>query len=102
MTPLRGFSNRFGRLRTKRKMKTDTTTFDEIAAREEQFQLATYKKFPFAPVRCEGCWVETSEGERFLDLYGGHVVCSTGHYDPRVVHVFKLHADGSLLYSNAV
>ena len=40
-----------------------TTKFDEIAAREEEFQLATYKKFPFAPVRGEGCWVETSEGD---------------------------------------
>src|SRR5918911_504621 len=56
--------------------ETTVTKFDDIAAREEQFQLATYKKFPFAPVRGEGCWVETSEGERFLDLYGGHAVCA--------------------------
>ena len=61
-------------------LMTETTTrFAEIAALEEEFQLATYKKFPFAPVRGEGSWVETSEGERFLDLYGGHAVCATGH-----------------------
>src|SRR5437870_2025035 len=55
------------------RMKTETTnSFEEIAAREEQFQLATYKKFPFAPVGGRGSWVETSEGERYLDLYGGH------------------------------
>src|SRR4051812_33499559 len=84
-------------------MKTETTiTFEEIAAREEEFQLATYKKFPFAPVRGEGCWVETSEGERFLDLYGGHAVCATGHCHPRVVETLREQAGRLLLYSNVV
>ena len=84
-------------------MKTETTTkFEEIAAREEQFQLATYKKFPFAPVRGEGCWVETSEGERFLDLYGGHAVCATGHCHPHVVEALKRQAERLLFYSNVV
>lgn len=76
--------------------------FEEIAAREEEFQLATYKKFPFAPVRGEGCWVETSEGERFLDLYGGHAVCATGHCHPRVVEALKEQAGRLLFYSNVV
>jgi acetylornithine aminotransferase/acetylornithine/N-succinyldiaminopimelate aminotransferase len=79
-----------------------TTTFEEIAAREEEFQLATYKKFPFAPVRGEGCWVETSEGERFLDLYGGHAVCATGHCHPHVVEALKEQAGRLLFYSNVV
>ena len=84
-------------------MTQDTTTkFEEIAAREEAFQLATYKKFPFAPVRGEGCWVETSEGERFLDLYGGHAVCATGHCHPRVVAALGEQAGRLLFYSNVV
>ncbi len=84
-------------------MMTETTTrFAEIAAREEEFQLATYKKFPFAPVRGEGSWVETSEGERFLDLYGGHAVCATGHCHPRVVEALREQAGRLLFYSNVV
>ena len=79
-----------------------TTTFEEIATREERFQLATYKKFPFAPVRGQGCWVETSEGERYLDLYGGHAVCATGHCHPRVVEALKAQAERLLFYSNVV
>jgi acetylornithine/N-succinyldiaminopimelate aminotransferase len=79
-----------------------TITFEEIAAREEEFQLATYKKFPFAPVRGEGCWVETSEGERFLDLYGGHAVCATGHCHPHVVEALRKQAGRLLFYSNVV
>ncbi|MBC7930482.1 MAG: aminotransferase class III-fold pyridoxal phosphate-dependent enzyme [Rubrivivax sp.] len=78
------------------------TAFEEIAAREEEFQLATYKKFPFAPVRGLGAWVETSEGERYLDLYGGHAVCATGHCHPRVVEALKAQADKLLFYSNVV
>jgi acetylornithine aminotransferase/acetylornithine/N-succinyldiaminopimelate aminotransferase len=84
-------------------MTTETmTNFAEIAAREEEFQLATYKKFPFAPVRGEGSWVETSEGERFLDLYGGHAVCATGHCHPRVVEALREQAGRLLFYSNVV
>src|SRR5919198_3176919 len=84
-------------------MKTEmTASFEEIAAREEQFQLATYKKFPFAPVGGRGSWVETSEGERYLDLYGGHAVCATGHCHPRVVEALKAQAGGLLFYSNLV
>src|SRR5215212_1371711 len=84
-------------------MTTETTTkFADIAAREEEFQLATYKKFPFAPVRGEGAWVETSEGERFLDLYGGHAVCATGHCHPRVVEALREQAGRLLFYSNVV
>ncbi|HEX8337295.1 MAG TPA: aminotransferase class III-fold pyridoxal phosphate-dependent enzyme [Pyrinomonadaceae bacterium] len=79
-----------------------TTFFDTIAAREEEFQLATYKKFPFAPVRGEGSWVETSEGERFLDLYGGHAVCATGHCHPLVVEALREQAGRLLFYSNVV
>jgi acetylornithine aminotransferase/acetylornithine/N-succinyldiaminopimelate aminotransferase len=78
------------------------TEFEDIATREEQFQLATYKKFPFAPVRGLGSWVETSEGERYLDLYGGHAVCATGHCHPRVVEALKAQADKLLFYSNVV
>ena len=79
-----------------------TTKFADIAAREEEFQLATYKKFPFAPVRGEGSWVETSEGERFLDLYGGHAVCATGHCHPHVVAALREQAGRLLFYSNVV
>ncbi len=83
-------------------MKTETTTFEDVAAREEEFQLATYKKFPFAAERGSGAWVETGEGERFLDLYGGHAVAATGHCHPHVVAAIKAQAERLLFYSNLV
>ena len=84
-------------------MMTKTkTTFDEIAAREEQFQLATYKKMPIAAERGRGAWVETSEGVRYLDLYGGHAVAGAGHCHPRVVAAITEQAGRLLFYSNLV
>lgn len=79
-----------------------TTSFAETAAREEEFQLATYKKFRFAPERGRGAWVETAGGERYLDLYGGHAVCATGHCHPRVVAAIREQAERLLFYSNVV
>ncbi|MCA1592337.1 MAG: aminotransferase class III-fold pyridoxal phosphate-dependent enzyme [Acidobacteria bacterium] len=79
-----------------------TTTFEEIAAREDEFQLATYRKFPFALKRGRGAWVETSEGERYLDLYGGHAVAATGHCHPHVVEAIKAQSETLLFYSNLV
>src|SRR3712207_164201 len=78
------------------------TTFDDIVAREGEFQLATYKKLPVAAVRGRGAWVETSEGERFLDLYGGHAVAATGHCHPHVVEAVRAQAGELLFYSNLV
>lgn len=78
------------------------TKFEEIAAREDEFQLATYKKFPFAVERGEGAWVVTPEGERYLDLYGGHAVAGAGHCHPHVVAAIKEQAGRLLFYSNLV
>lgn len=52
---------------------------------EEQYQVATSKRFPFVIDRGEDVWVYTTSGDRYLDLYGGHAVVSTGHSHPRVV-----------------
>jgi acetylornithine/N-succinyldiaminopimelate aminotransferase len=76
--------------------------FTEIEKLEEQFQLATYAKMNIAAVRGEGACVWTSEGERYLDLYGGHAVCATGHCHPHVVRALQEQAGKMLFYSNLV
>jgi acetylornithine/succinyldiaminopimelate/putrescine aminotransferase len=76
--------------------------FQSIAAREDKFQLATYKKMPIAATKGEGVWVQTSEDERYLDLYGGHAVTATGHCHPHVVAAIQEQAAQMLFYSNLV
>jgi acetylornithine/N-succinyldiaminopimelate aminotransferase len=78
------------------------TTFADIAASEERFQLATYKKMPVAAERGEGVWIYTSDGRKFLDLYGGHAVAGTGHCHPRVVAAIREQSETLLFYSNLV
>lgn len=78
------------------------TAFETTLEREERFQLATYKKFPFAIERGRGAWVETNAGEKYLDLYGGHAVAATGHCHPHVVAAIKEQAESLLFYSNLV
>lgn len=79
-----------------------STSFEEIAASEEQYQLATYKKMPVAAERGDGVWVYTSNGDKYLDLYGGHAVAGTGHCHPHVVKALNEQAAKLLFYSNLV
>ncbi len=76
--------------------------FDKIKKTEDDFQLATYKKMGIAIERGSGSWVWTSDGERYLDLYGGHAVCATGHSHPHVVRAIREQAERILFYSNLV
>jgi acetylornithine/N-succinyldiaminopimelate aminotransferase len=76
--------------------------FAEIQALEERFQVATYAKMNVAVERGSGAWVWTSGGEKYLDLYGGHAVCATGHAHPLVVEAIKRQAEQVIFYSNLV
>ena len=78
------------------------TTFADIAASEERFQLATYKKMPVAAERGQGVWIYTSDGQKYLDLYGGHAVAGAGHCHPRVVAAIREQTQKLLFYSNLV
>jgi len=77
-------------------------SFDEIVASEDKFQLATYKKMAIAAERGDGVWIYTSDGQKYLDLYGGHAVAGTGHCHPHVVKALQKQAEQLLFYSNLV
>lgn len=79
-----------------------TTSHNEIVASEDKFQLATYKKMPIVAERGEGVWLFASDGEKYLDLYGGHAVAGTGHSHPHVVTAIREQAEKLLFYSNLV
>jgi acetylornithine/succinyldiaminopimelate/putrescine aminotransferase len=69
---------------------------------EERYQLATYKKMSIVAERGEGVWIYSANGERFLDLYGGHAVAGTGHCHPDVVAAIRAQTEKLLFYSNLV
>ena len=75
---------------------------EEITSLEERYQLATYKKMPVVAERGEGVWIFASDGNRYLDLYGGHAVAGTGHCHPHVVAAIREQSEKLLFYSNLV
>lgn len=50
---------------------------------------ATFARADVAFVRGEGAWLETSDGERYLDMMGGVAVNALGHGHPALVEAMK-------------
>ncbi len=63
--------------------------------------LPTYPPFPFVLVRGEGDRVQDAAGQPWVDLYGGHCVCATGHSHPKVVAALAAQAQDLIFYSTA-
>ena len=61
-----------------------------------------YPLFDIDIVSGRGCRVTDSEGQEYLDLYGGHAVVSVGHSHPTVVKAIKQQAEKLIFYSNSV
>ncbi len=61
-----------------------------------------YSLYDIEPVRGEGSYVFTSDGTRYLDLYGGHAVISIGHAHPQYVKAIAEQAGRLGFYSNSV
>lgn len=61
-----------------------------------------YSLYDIEPIRGEGNYVFTSDGERYLDLYGGHAVISIGHANPKYVARISEQVSKLSFYSNAV
>ncbi len=61
-----------------------------------------YPLFPIEPVKAKGSWLWDKEGNKYLDLYGGHAVISIGHNHPHFVESLKNQLDQISFYSNSV
>lgn len=83
-------------------MSKPQVVFSDVVASEDQFQLATYKKMPIIAERGAGVWLYSNDGEKYLDLYGGHAVAATGHCHPQVVAAIREQSEKLLFYSNLV
>ena len=61
-----------------------------------------YPLLPFEPVKGKGSWIWDADGNKYLDLYGGHAVISVGHQHPYLVDAMKMQLDKLSFYSNSV
>ncbi len=61
-----------------------------------------YPLFNIEPVKARGSWLWDKQGNKYLDLYGGHAVISIGHSHPHYVDALKNQLDKIGFYSNSV
>lgn len=61
-----------------------------------------YSLYDIEPVSGNGSYVFTSDGTRYLDLYGGHAVISIGHAHPTYVKAVSEQVGRLGFYSNSV
>lgn len=69
---------------------------------EREVLLPVYSHADFEPVRGEGVWLETRDGRRLLDLYGGHAVALLGYGHPRLLAALRTQAETLFFQSNVV
>lgn len=61
-----------------------------------------YPLFDIEPVKAEGSYLWDKQGEKYLDLYGGHAVISIGHSHPHYVGKLTQQLNNIAFYSNSV
>jgi acetylornithine/N-succinyldiaminopimelate aminotransferase len=61
-----------------------------------------YPLFNITPVKAEGCYVWDSDGNKYLDFYGGHAVISIGHSHPHYVSLISEQLKKIGFYSNSI
>jgi acetylornithine/N-succinyldiaminopimelate aminotransferase len=79
-----------------------TTDASARGPAEQDWTPPVYPQLPIEPVSGEGCFVNTADGRRVLDLYGGHAVASLGYGHPRLTAAVTAQARRLVFQSNAV
>ena len=74
----------------------------DARSREAAATIPVYGQLPFVPASTSGCDIITDDGERILDLYGGHAVAALGYGHPALVAAIKHQSESLLFQSNAV
>src|SRR5687768_15804140 len=78
----------------------ESTTIDEIQAREARHVLQTYKRLPVTFVRGQGVRLYDAEGREYLDLLSGIGVASLGHAHPGLARAIAEQAQTLIHTSN--
>ncbi len=61
-----------------------------------------FAQYPLEVVSADGVWLETRDGRRVLDYYGGHAVAALGYGHPRWVEALERQARSVLFQTNAI
>ncbi len=71
-----------------------------IIQEAEKYLMTTYRRFPIAPVKGEGCVITDADGRQYLDFVAGIAVCNLGHCPQDVVEAIRQQATKLIHVSN--
>ncbi len=70
--------------------------------REQAVTVNVYPQLDIEPVSAQGPWLTLKNGDRMLDLYGGHAVAALGYGHPALSAALNDQAQRMIFQSNAV
>jgi ornithine--oxo-acid transaminase len=80
---------------------TVTTKTTEIIEQTNKFGANNYHPLPIVISKAEGVWVESPEGNRYMDMLSAYSAVNQGHRHPKIIQALKDQADRVTLTSRA-
>lgn len=80
---------------------TMTTKTNEIIEQTHKFGANNYHPLPIVVSKAEGVWVESPEGDRYMDMLSAYSAVNQGHRHPKIIQALKDQADKVTLTSRA-
>jgi ornithine--oxo-acid transaminase len=80
---------------------TETTKTKQIIEQTDKFGANNYHPLPIVIAKAEGVWVESPEGNRYMDMLSAYSAVNQGHRHPKIIQALKDQADKVTLTSRA-
>jgi ornithine--oxo-acid transaminase len=80
---------------------TETNKTDQIIEQTHKFGANNYHPLPIVIAKAEGVWVESPEGNRYMDMLSAYSAVNQGHRHPKIIQALKDQADKVTLTSRA-
>ncbi|MEW9050617.1 MAG: ornithine--oxo-acid transaminase [Neobacillus sp.] len=74
---------------------------NEIIEQTQKFGANNYHPLPIVVSKAEGVWVESPEGNRYMDMLSAYSAVNQGHRHPKIIQALKDQADKVTLTSRA-
>lgn len=82
-------------------MNTMMNKTTEIIDQTQKFGANNYHPLPIVVSKAEGVWVESPEGNRYMDMLSAYSAVNQGHRHPKIIQALKDQADKVTLTSRA-
>jgi ornithine--oxo-acid transaminase len=80
---------------------TTITKSDQIIEQTKKFGANNYHPLSIVITKAEGVWVESPEGNRYMDMLSAYSAVNQGHRHPKIIQALKDQADRVTLTSRA-